>query len=231
LVGGALGALLALAGGGAASAQIGELRGVTVSGEGRAYAPPDTAEIQAGVVTEAPTATAAFEGNGRAMQQVLAALERLGVAAKNVQTQQVELSPEYRHHPEGREPPRIAGYRASHLVRVKVQKLDDLGRILDQVAQAGANQIHGIQLLVGDPSPLLDEARRRAVTDARRRAELYAGAAGVRLGRPLHLEEEPPSGPGPLPRLAMQAESLGATPIAPGEVEVAVRVRATFAIE
>ena len=59
--------------------------------------------------------------------------------------------------------------------------------MIDTLVGAGANEIGGINFMVSQASKLLDEAREKAVADARRKAEIYAKAAGVTLGAPLSI--------------------------------------------
>ena len=65
---------------------------------------------------------------------------------------------------------------------IRVRDLDTLGAVLDQSVTVGANTINGISFSVADPAKLYDEARKKAFADARAKAELYAGVAGVELG-------------------------------------------------
>ena len=75
--------------------------------------------------------------------------------------------------------PRVTGYQASNMVTVKVRDVDGLGPVIDAVTKAGANRLYGVGLQVSDPQATLDTARKKAVADARAKAELFAGAAGV----------------------------------------------------
>jgi hypothetical protein len=194
-------------------------------------AAPDAAEIVAGVVSEAPTAAAAVGANGAAMRQVLAALEELGVASKDVQTAQLELAPVHEPYDERtRRAPHIVGYRVSNRARVVVRDVEKLGAVLDRVVEAGANDLGGIAFTVAEPEPLLDQARQRAVADARRKAELYAEAAGVRLGRLLRVEESGQVIPLPMPRYG-RMEAAADVPVSPGEVEWTASVGLVYALE
>jgi uncharacterized protein YggE len=194
-----------------------------VTGSGKVRAAPDVARIAAGVVAEAPRAADAIAASNAAMEKVLAALDRSGIERKFVQTARFDVSPVYadtsarpRAHPE------IVGYRVSNQVRVEVRGVERVGPVLDALVAAGANDVGGISFEVAEPAPLLDQARRQAVADARRKAELYAREAGVALGRVIRLEE----GGGDFPRPVAYArmEAAAATPIAPGELELGVDV-------
>lgn len=197
---------------------------VEVVGTGRAAAKPDLAEIQIGVLSEAPDAASALDRNNRAMRRLQKAIEAHGVQARDVQTGQFSVNPNYRSDKGG--PAKLIGYRVSHQLDVTVRKLSDLGALLDAVVQAGANRINAIHFSAADSRALLDRARQRAMADARHRAQVYAAQAGLRLGRVLHIEEQGGHGPRPM---QLNTTALRAVPIAPGQVSVNATVRVRFA--
>lgn len=225
-----LGMFLLATPGAAAGEELG--RTITVEGEGRAASAPDTAVIQTGVVTRSAAAGEALSANSKAMEKVMDVLKRHEIAAEDIQTASLSVIPEYGRDERGRRDPEIAGYRVTNLVRVRVRKLSELGQVLDALVKAGSNQIAGIGFEIDDPAAFLEQARRQAVADARGRAELYAQAAGVRLGRVLAISERPIDLPAPL-NLArgMAAESVSAVPVAPGETEFRMTVHMVFALE
>jgi len=147
----------------------------------------------------------------------------------DVQTTSLQVSPRYAYDRTGETPPRIVGYTASNQVRVKVRTLGSLGSLLDQVVKSGANRLEGVSFSSSEPDRALNEARRRAVADARRRAELYAQAAGVGLVRPLRIQEQ---AAGIFPRRVFAglaaARAAAAVPVAPGEQGVAASVTVTY---
>ncbi len=202
---------------------------LTVVGSGKVSARPDMAQIQVGVVTEAPSATKALKDNSDAMARLFATLDGRGIARKDVQTSNFSVTPQYKRGPHGEQMPEIVGYRVSNAVRVKVRKLDALGQVLDAVVQQGANQVQGVSFSVAEPTALLDGARRKAVADARRKAELYAKEAGVAVGRVLLIQEQAPHVPGPLFVGAARAEAAG-VPIAEGELDFGATITVTYAI-
>ena len=224
-------AILALAVLGGGPAHAVDTPSIVISGTGVVTAAPDTGNLAAGVASEAETAADAARANSAAMQRVLDALDAAGIAKKDVRTEHFQVHPVYGDPmPASRERPRITGYRVSNQVTVRVRDLEKVGAVLDAVMGAGANEIAGISFSIADPTPLLDEARKRALADARRKAELFATTAGVGLGRLLELSEDGGGMPGPMPRMATMsaAESV---PIATGEMELSITVRARYAIE
>jgi len=201
---------------------------IRVAGTGVLSAAPDTGHLSAGVTSEAATAADAVRVNGAAMERVLAALDAAGIAKKDVQTSGFSVFPVFAEGASPSAPPRITGYRVSNQVTVRVAGVEKVGGVLDQLVAAGANEVGGVSFSIGAPDPLLDEVRKHALADARRKAEVYAASAGVRLGRLLSIEETGGGGPGPVPLARMEA---AAVPIAPGQVQLAVTVVATYAIE
>ena len=200
---------------------------ITVSGEGEVKGKPNLARIQAAVVTHAASAQEAISANNADMARVFRALEDLGVASTDIQTSGFAVSPRYGRHGDSNRPAEIVGYEASNRVTVVIRGIDRVGETLDGLVRAGANQISGIAFAVDNPTALLDEARQLAVADARRRAQLYASAAGVELGPILWLRE----GGGHTPVAFESARAMSVVPVAPGEVTYRANITASFAIE
>jgi uncharacterized protein YggE len=205
---------------------------ITVSGEASVSAPPDAAEIEGGVTTEAKTAREASEANARIMNAVIAALKAAGVAEKDIRTARISIYPQTA--PARNDPPRpsqIVGYRAGNSVTIRLRDIAKVAETLDALVAAGANTIGGIQFIISNPSPVLDRARANAVKDARRKAEIYAAAAGVTLGKALAISE---AGALPPPPVAMRAMAPGAAasiPVAPGEQTLHVTLSVTWEIK
>ncbi|ETX26780.1 SIMPL domain-containing protein [Roseivivax isoporae] len=207
-----------------AAQQVQQQPQITVTGEGEAAAAPDMATISLGVEVDGDTAAAAMDGASDVVSRILDRLEGFEVAPRDVQTSSLSLDP-LRTGREGETRPRIDGYVARNQVTVRVRDLDQVGQILGAVLEDGANTLGGLDFAVADPDPLIDEARRAAVADARAKAELYAEAAGVRLGRVLRLDEV-----GGMPRPMPMAEMRMAAdvPVAGGETGYSAQVSVVF---
>lgn len=200
--------------------------------EGEVTRIPDIATISAGVVTQAPSASAAMNENARRMAAAVAALKRSGVADRDIQTSSINLSPQYRYG-ENR-PPVLTGYQASNQVSVRFRDIKRAGLILDALVVVGANQINGPIFGIDKPEAALDEARAAAIAKARARAELYARAAGLGVKRILSISE---SGggyapPPPMPMMQMSREKAAAdTSIEAGEQKLSVIVSVSFELQ
>lgn len=195
---------------------------VTVTGESMIAVAPDTAAIRIGVTSQGKTAREASEANAKRMTSVLAAIKDSGIADRDVQTSRLSLQPQYDPNKSGTA--RLLGFQVTNQVTIKIHDIDKLPTILDRAIAAGANEMSGIEFIVSEQSKLLDQARDDAIADARRKAELYARAAGAKLGHVLSIIEE---GSSPPPR-PMQAMRSGAVPVAPGEQMLRASVSVSY---
>ncbi len=198
-----------------------------VAAEGRVESAPDMATISLGVMTEGQTAAAAMAENARRMNALTQALRRAGVAERDIQTSNLSVNPQYVYAEN--QPPRVTGYQANNQVTVRVRNLDNTGRVIDAAVAAGGNTVNGISFSHADPEAQLDAARRAAAQNARRRADLYAQAFGMRVHRVIAISESggyaPPM---PMPVMARMELSDAATPVAPGEITTNVSVSVTY---
>jgi uncharacterized protein len=199
---------------------------LTINADGSSEGRPDMATINLGVTTEGATAQAAMQENARRMSALTQALRRAGVAERDIQTSNVSVYPQ-QQYVEGQRP-RITGYQANNSVTAKVRNINNTGRVIDAAVAAGGNTVHGVSFSYQDPDAQLDAARRDAIREARRRAELYASALGMRVHRIVAVSE----GGGYAPPVPMAMERMAAadapTPIAPGEIETRVSVSVTY---
>jgi uncharacterized protein len=216
-----------------ASGQPAEVRPISgtrldVVAAGEVTRVPDIVLINAGVMTQAPTATEAIRANGARMDAMRAALRRAGIADRDIQTSSVNLNAEWRHNRE--QPPVFIGYRANHVLSVRFRDAANAGRILDALVAAGANEISGPTFEIADAEAARDEARTRALATARARAELYARPLGMRVARILRISE---AGNG-MPRMGFvggESRANAATNIVLGEEAVGVTLTVSFELE
>lgn len=195
---------------------------ITVTGEATVSVAPDNANIRLGVTSQGKNAREASEANARQMTNVLAAIKEAGVADRDVQTSRLSLQPQYEQGKAG--PARLLGFQVTNQITIRIREIDKFPGILDRAIAAGANEMSGIEFVVSEQSKLLDQARDDAVADARRKAGLYAKAAGVKLGPVTSITEEGSSPPRPV----VQAMRASAVPVAPGEQLLRAAVSVTF---
>lgn len=226
-----LAGLSALPAGAQSAAPMAAPRTLIMSGQGEAKAVPDTATVSAGVTAQAATAATALAANTRAMNGVFAALKRLGVPDRAIQTSNFSVQPQYPPYNQNgqQESRRIIGYEVSNQVNVRLEDVSRLGAALDALVTSGANNMSGISFTVRDPDALLTEARKDAVANATAKAKTYAAAAGVTLGRILSISEN--GGEAPRPVFMAMAKAADSVPVAAGETSITAGVSITWEIQ
>jgi len=210
-----------------------ESHSISVSGEGKAVGIPDVAGIDLGTVIEKPQVAAAQAENTRVMNALLAALDDMGVDKKDVQTTSYNVNPAYDWN-NGKQT--LRGYSVSQNVHVKVRKLDTVGDILGKAGSLGANQVGGVSFTVDEPETLNQEARLKALKNAKEKAEALADVAGVKLGRVINFQESFGGGyPQPMyyaKDMAMGANMAESAPLVEaGSSEVTSNVTITYQIQ
>ncbi len=210
---------------------------LSVSADGKSTRTPDLASFSAGVTSQGKTAGEALAANSANMNRVIAALKRAGIADRDIQTSNLNLSPVYapqRPMPDGTyQPPqpRIVGYQVNNTVNVRHRDIAQFGAVIDTLVASGANEVNGPSFEIDKPDEALDEARAEAMKKARARAELYAKAAGLRVARILTISESGGYMPQPkvmYARAVMADMEAAPTPVAAGEVAMSAQVSVTF---
>jgi uncharacterized protein len=167
--------------------------------------------------------------NAKAANALVSLIKAEGVAPADIQTSEMSISPTFSQPAHGQETaPTITGYSVTNNVAVTVREIPRLGALLDKAVTAGANSVYGVGFGHNDTSALLDKARPLAVEDARRKAEIFAGAAGAKIGRLMALTEEAGRQPPIAFSRAFAASAPAPTPIEAGEDNLTVTVTARF---
>lgn len=202
-----------------------------ISAEAKTKAVPDIATISAGVINNAPVAAKALEQNTLKMNEVFKALKAAGIAEKDIQTSGINIGPQY-DYSQPNKAPRITSYQVSNTVSVILRDIRNTGAVLDALVAEGANQINGPQFSVENTDAALDGARQEAVAKARKRAQLYAEAAGLTIRRIVSISEQAGYTPGPHPMMmramAMDGAESAPTPVAAGDVDLSITVHIKF---
>jgi len=211
---------------------------VVTVGRGEVELKPDRAQVQFSVETRASTAaaaTAATAENGRRQRAVLDTLQRLGVAADQLQTAYLQVAPEMVYPGQGL-PPKVSGYVARNSVQVEILKLEQTGTLVDAGLAKGASGIGELYFYSSKAGEARRDALARAVTNARLDAEAMAKAAGYQLGGLLEIIETP-SSDSPVLMSMKSVRSVGAaatatpTPVNPGEFKISESVTVRWAVK
>lgn len=197
---------------------------IHTSGDAVVTAKPDRAQIDIGVVTQAGSSQSAASQNAQKLETVLNQLKSLLGARADIKTISYSLSPNYRY-PTGGGEPTITGYTATNIVRVTLDDLTQVGKVIDTATSSGANRIQSLHFTLKDSESVEAQALTQAVFEARKKANALAAALNVRIIRVLSVSE---SGPVVVPvrDVAYARAETAATPVEPGMIEI----RATIAL-
>ncbi|MEV5610784.1 SIMPL domain-containing protein [Streptomyces sp. NPDC052225] len=202
--------------------EIKEPWGLSVFGTGSVSAEPRVAQLKLAVDHLAPTPKEAFAHAGAAVARLRGVLREHGVPDSEVSGSRLALQSEFKGYGGERT---FLGYRCEATYTVQTEQLDRLQQLIEDAVEAGANRVDEVRFDVLGKPAMRDEARRRAVAAARRKAEVYAEAAGVRLGRVVHIQDVDPESVG----VRTHGGRLGGDPetdgvLAPGAVKVEAAV-------
>jgi uncharacterized protein YggE len=208
--------------------------GLWVTGQGEVTATPDLATLYLGVEAQADTVAEAQSQAAEAMDNVMTALTDNGIDEDDIQTQYFSIDQVTRWDSDKDEQV-VIGYRVTNMVTVKIREIDNVGAIIDAVAEAGGDfiRVSNIAFSVEDPSEYYEEARAEAMADAKDKAEQLADLAGIELGNPTYISEGTIYAP-VIYRdagMAIPVEEAAPTSISPGELELTLSVQVAYAIE
>jgi uncharacterized protein YggE len=195
-----------------------DTRQVTVVGAGQVKGTPDTLTANVSIEFTAPDVTTAMNQTSERQQAVINALVNAGVDRKDISTTQVSLQPQFADSTST-----IIGYRASNSIEVKIRQLDSASQALALIVSSGgdATRINSVNYSIENDSQLVKDARGRAFSDAKNRAQQYAQLSGLKLGKVISISESsgatPPT-PTPVPR------AMEAVPLEPGQQTVGFSV-------
>lgn len=208
-------------------------RSVTTTGQAQIRLAPDRAWVTVGIEARATKPQEAQKKAALAMTAIQAELKALGIPAEAIRTVSFNMHADWDYTNRQRV---LRGYVVSNMVEVKVDDLAKLPDVLDKSVAAGSNQIHGIRWDLQEREKVERDALRRAVEDAKQRAEVAVAAAGARLGPVLRINEQRFDSPRPVDMMMRQMAAEGAaaaqpaTPVSPGEIEIRASVVVAFSI-
>ncbi|HUN23719.1 MAG TPA: SIMPL domain-containing protein [Anaerolineales bacterium] len=206
-------------------------RSVNVTGSSVVYAKPDIGQVSVGIEVVDSTVQAAMSQNEQVMQKILAALKEQGVAEEDIQTSNFSVWVDQTYDENGN-PQKIAGYRVSNDLTIIVRDVNKIGIVLEAATNAGANKIYGISFAFSDTSALREQAREKAVADAKAKAEALAKLSGATVGQVLSISEYSSSA-SPVP-VALEARDMaaGSAPsISAGQMGVTVEVNVSYELK
>ena len=204
---------------------------LVTTGSAEVRAAPDRAVVRLTTEARAKTAKEAQQQEAQATTAVRKQLAESRIPNEAVRTLSYDLQLEF-DYVQGKQTPR--GYVARHVLEVRVEDLPQLGEIIGKAVDSGTAAVSGIQFDVKARDELERQALKKAVEDARARADAAAAGAGTSVAGVIRLEEQRIiEGPRPMAfGRAMVAESAAvATPVAAGEIEIKATVTLTSALK
>lgn len=206
----------------------------TADGTGEESAVPDSATVYLGISSQGTTVTEAQNKANELSDKIIKSVKDQGIAEKDIKTTNYSVNPNYgTGGPEplifpGNGNQRITGYTVTQNFEVKVKPIDKVNSVVDAGTKAGANQVQGASFTFSDEllKTLEEKARKKAVNEAKQKAQSLANVAGIRLGRVVNVIESS-SRPGIFPLRATAEkidDSTNETNITPGENTVNVTV-------
>jgi uncharacterized protein len=218
-------------------AQIGRMPSdrdtITIQGQGKVSGKPTLALVDLGLFSEGKEVKAVQDQNSTKVNSIIAAMKEIGIAESDIQTANYSISPKFDYKDGGST---LVGYIVSQSVSVKVRDLTKVSTVLSRAGQLGLNQVNGVQFTIDDPSELQQQARKKALQDARNKAQELADALGVDLARVVTFAESSNNMP-PIAYGKSYNEALGvgmgggaAPDIQAGSLDVFSHVSVTFEI-
>ena len=205
---------------------------VTISGTGKVFAKPDIGQIDLSVVTEANTVSTAVSDNNQKMNKIIQAIKDLGIKEDDIKTTNYSINPKYQYV-SGKSS--IIGYEVNQTAQVKIRDLNKTSQILEKAAGLGANQVGSLNFTIDDPEKSKDEARQKAIENAKKKAGDLTNTLGVKLGKVVGFSEYSGGEPGPISYGSTMDGRGGAGGPAPeiqtGQNEVIINVDLTYEVK
>ena len=205
---------------------------ITVSGTGKVYAKPDIALVSFGVKTTGLTVAGVTKNNTDQMNAIIAAVKALKVDDKDIQTTNYSLSPNYNYTQDRGQI--FEGYILEQNIQVKIRDFTKIGDIMSQATSSGANLVGSLQFTIDNPEQFREQARAKAIAQAKANAQNLAKESGMGLGKLINVYEG--YSPSPIMYNSMAkgggiADSAPTAPvIQPGQQEIDVTINLTYQV-
>lgn len=199
---------------------------VSVIGTGTVNIIPDKVLINSRIEHTGKSAVEVKKQNDKVVNDVIKYLKSRGIASENIQTEYVRLNKEFNYNTKD------TFYSANQAISIELQDLKKYEDIMSGLLNSGLNRIDGIEFMTSKKEALQSEARKKAVLDAQMKAREYAEALGQKIGRATRISEVQTDHYQPVYRvMEMKQDSGEQETIAPGEMEVRVKVNVDFLLQ
>lgn len=158
-----------------------EIDSFSVTGEGQVATKPDIAYLAVGFQQSGSSVMQVQTQVNQVINDVSQRLQQLGIDIdKDIKTTSYSINPRYDWQDESR---KIIGYDAHTSLRIIIRDIEQINQVVDEAVAGGANIMNGLSFDVDDKEQFVNQARKEAVTEAKKKAQLAAGTAGFKLGR------------------------------------------------
>ena len=199
---------------------------VSVIGTGTVSIVPDKVLINSRIEHTGKSAIEVKKQNDKVVNEVIKYLKSQGIASENIQTEYIRLNKEFNYNTKD------TFYSANQAISIELQDLKKYEKIMSGLLDSGLNRIDGIEFMTSKKGELQSEARKKAVLDAQMKAREYAAALGQNIGKALRISEIQTDHYQPVYRvMEMKQDSAEQESIAPGEMEVKVKVNVDFLLQ
>lgn len=209
------------------------LNTIEIIGNGKVVAIPDIASISLGLESEKPTVAQAQADNTKKMNQLYDELKKIEIPKEDIMTTQYNVYPKYEWKKDSQI---FLGYTVTQNVVVKIRNFEKIPNVLELIGTLGLNQVQNLFFTTDNPELLLEEARMKAIKNAKAKVQAIAKEAGVKLGKIISFTENSEPFPiSPYKNYSMEA-GIGGAQIAPspniepGSQEFNVQVNISYEI-
>jgi uncharacterized protein YggE len=179
---------------------------LSVVGTGQVDVTPNSATVSIGIVENGTTAKEVEQAISTANNKIVAAVQGLGIAKKDIKTTNYSINPNYSYDG-GRNT--INGYVGNATLSVTVKDTTKLSDVIVAATNAGANNISDTQYKLDNPEKYQEEARNKAIANAKEQAQKLSNQLGIKLGKVVNIAESSPS----TPPVMMYDKALSIAPV------------------
>ncbi|CAM4246763.1 SIMPL domain-containing protein [Paenibacillus alkaliterrae] len=198
---------------------------IEVLGEGTLAAPPDRAVAVLGAITEGQVLQTVQSENAQIVTNIIEALLELNIPKDKIQTDDFRIEAQYEYI-DGQQV--FRGYKVTHLLQITIDRIEDIGIVIDTAVSNGANTVAGIQFTMAQPAIYENEVLALAIQNARQKAETIAAALQVNLAAVPSQVQELSRSAEPIPFTASLHMQSAATPVEPGQLTLTATVRVWY---
>ena len=160
-------------------------RTITTSGEALIYVQPDEVIFNFGIEVRGTDLSKAAAANEEIAGKLVAAVKKLGIDEKHIQTDQLQIGVVYRNHNDLT----IDGYNVQRSYCVRLKDPKKFQTLVETVLKNGANRVGGFEFRTTELRKHRDKARGLAILAAKEKAVALAGELKCQPGTPRTINE------------------------------------------